>query len=388
MGGLSSDDELCHGTLLNPTGERLTGMPVRLLGVASIVVLGVTLSLGLWPFHAPSNKVRWMNHANGLRFRGDGTAFSLGSIPAANSDDFALRSVEAWVRPNPWHSFSFLSFYNPEQSLALSMRQSDTDFEVTGYALKAHHTPERARLYVDEAFRPRALAFVAVTSGVEGVSVYLNGVLARRAPDFRIARGAFEGRLILGDAPMHPDGWWGDIRGVAIYDTELSSAQVLTHYQTWKNDGRPNVTYAERIAALYLMRERGGNTVHDETRPAVDLLIPKKYTVVDKLALEPIWKDFEMSRSYARSVLKNIVGFVPLGFCFYLFLLACQWKRPFLTTMLAGFLVSLLIEVLQIFLPTRDSGTTDLVTNTLGTWVGVLACRFMSPPRMLRYFAH
>jgi hypothetical protein len=369
----------------SPASEHASPIEVKLLGGASIAVLGIILCLGLWPFHSPRNQVSWIKNADGLAFKRYGTVFSLGSISATNSDDFARRSVEAWVRPEPWHSFSFLSFYDPDESLTLSMRQSDVDFELTGFVLNSGREPEQAKLYVDKAFHRRAAVFVAVTSGAEGIGVYLNGVLARRAPGLRIVRGAFEGRLILGDAPINPDGWRGDIRGVAVYNTTLSNAQIVTHYRSWKNTGRPNVTDAERIAALYLMREGAGNTVHDETRPGTDLVIPRDYTVIDKIALEPIWKEFEVSSSYARAAMKNIVGFMPLGFCFYGFLVACQWKRPLLATILSGFFVSLTIEVLQAFLPTRDSGTTDLVTNTLGTWTGAEICRFSDISRLLRY---
>ena len=113
--------------------------------------------------------------------------------------------------------------------------------------------------------------------------------------------------------------------------------------------------------------------MHSRVEPGVDLQIPARYMVVDKKFLEPVWEEFSWSREYASAALKNIVGFLPVGFVFFAYLSGVRGiRRAALVTVLLGALISLTIEVLQGFLPNRDSGTTDLITNTLGTWLGVL----------------
>jgi glycopeptide antibiotics resistance protein len=52
--------------------------------------------------------------------------------------------------------------------------------------------------------------------------------------------------------------------------------------------------------------------------------------------------------------------------------MAKQMSRPALVTIIFGAAVSFTIEALQAYLPTRDSGMTDIITNTLGTGLGVV----------------
>jgi glycopeptide antibiotics resistance protein len=66
---------------------------------------------------------------------------------------------------------------------------------------------------------------------------------------------------------------------------------------------------------------------------------------------------------------------MPFGFLLYLLPSISRRGHPALYTILIGAGFSLSIEMLQAFIPQRDSGTTDIITNTLGTAVGVLLAR-------------
>ncbi len=350
------------------------------LALICIAVLCTILTLGLWPFHSPRNEVSWLVNHDGLHFGTYGTVISSGPFQITSPPNDPEASLEIWLKADRiWDSGTFLAFYRPGNPSQFSLHQSLTDLLVQTTTQNDQHPARTANLYV-EVFRKPQPVFMTITAGVQGACIYIDGVLAEPAPRFPLSARDFTGRLVLGDSPRQPDSWSGQLFGLAIYHRQLTAAQVLHNYVTWTQTGRPEIAEDERNSALYLFDEHTGDVVRDKARSGVDLYIPERYQVLDKIALEPFWTEFSMSQSYWRGALKNIVGFIPLGFCFYAYLATLlPLKRAALVTVALGTAVSFTIEILQAFLPTRDSGTTDLITNTLGTWVGVASYNLLAP---------
>ena len=344
----------------------------------AICIAGVCglLVLGLWPFHAPRNQVTWLGNENGLRFADAGTAVSTGEFRAAQDESSC--SIEVWVQPGLRHdSNTLLAFYAPQNPIQVALQQSDTDLLIERDAGGGGRPARDRALFVNDVFRSMRPVFITISSGSRGTAIYIDGVLARSARRFLVTGGECSGRLVVGTSPVGNDDWTGRFRGLAVYHGELTPAEVVRHYETWTKAGRPEVFESERCAALYLFDERSGNLVHNQIRPGVDLTIPERYQILDQTFLMPFWEEFEFSSGYWENAVKNIVGFVPLGFFLYAyFLLRLPARRAALVTVVLGCLVSVTIEVLQAYLPTRDSGTTDIITNTLGTCVGVVVYRY------------
>jgi VanZ like family/Concanavalin A-like lectin/glucanases superfamily len=354
----------------------------KILGGLSVLVLCAVLVVGLWPFHAPINEVTWLGNANGLSFGRHGTVLSSSIFTAPGSRDEASCSLEIWLQPlRRADSNTFLAFNAPDRPLQFSLRQSETDLALQlGYRNEYVRAQGAALVYVDEIFRKKKLLLIAITSGAQGTRIYVDGILARTAQQFRLSAKDFTGQLVLGTSPAVNDSWSGQLRGLAIYQDELTAAQVSRHFETWTTKGRPDIGQSESVLALYLFDEHQGRVVHNRSSSGIDLYIPERYLIVREKFLEPPWKEFYVGWSYWKNVGINIGGFIPLGFFFCAYLTSLrQVGRPALVTIVLGAAVSLTIEVLQAYLPTRDSGMTDIITNTLGTCLGVLLYRWQAP---------
>jgi VanZ family protein len=345
----------------------------HVLGLLCASILVGILIAGLWPFHAPRNDVSWLHDGNGLHFGKYGVMLATDAWSPRDWKERTDCSIEIWLQPDRVdRGGTILGFYSPgNRIVTFSLHQSLDDLLLRGAAAYSQSLVKN-KWYVEHVFGENKQIFVSITSNSRSTAVYVNGKLARTSPRFGFSMADLAGQFVVGNNPIVDNGWQGQLRGLALYNRELSPAEVMRHYVTWTALSTKEIK-SENPVALYSFTEGAGNVVHNQMDSGNDLKIPQRYLVLHQQFLERPWDEFDPSWAYCQDVLINIGGFIPLGFFFCAYCsMARSFERPLLASIIFGAVVSCLIEVLQSFLPTRDSGMTDIITNTLGSGIGAV----------------
>jgi VanZ family protein len=333
------------------------------------------LVAGLWPFQAPLNDVVWLDRENGIRLGYHGSILSSSAFRPRNSENLGSGTLEVWLEPTLQNGrHTILAFEGLGRAGApFLLQQNGETLILQRHNVDENGTYRTAEFSVDGALRARRRVFVTITLGSQETSVYLDGGLVKTSQIQGKPTDSFTGRLVLGNSPSASDSWSGQIVGLALFDRRLDASQVSSHYQDWTKNGRPAFAEDMLPIAVYRFEERVGRVVHNQVDAATDLTIPARYSVLHPELLSLPWSHYHSTWSYWADFGVNIGGFVPFGFltAAYLSVVRPTQKAGAITIGL-GFLTSLTIEVLQAFLPTRDSGMNDLITNTFGTTLGVL----------------
>ena len=321
--------------------------------------------------------MHWLENQNGIRIDRHGTVVSSGHFQPATSDGPSC-SLEMWLQPlSAWDKGTVLAFYNPVSGRRFSLQQHNTDLILGRDDEDEHRQPH---FDIEEVFW-RKQVLITVTSDGQGTAVYLDDNLIKRSSRFGLSLKDLAGILIVGTSPVQGYSWAGELRGLAIYKSKLTADQVAQHYQDWMQTGKPTVTEGDSTLALYPFDEHAGETIHNKVISGTNLYIPRRYLVIDQAFLESPRKEFRRKGTELNDVLINIAGFVPLGFllCAY-FTSVRQVRQGVWATIALGAIVSFTIEICQAYIPTRDSGLTDVITNTLGTAVGAGLYRIAASP--------
>jgi VanZ like protein/concanavalin A-like lectin/glucanase superfamily protein len=345
-----------------------------LRAICGLTLFGILVA-GLWPFHAPRNQVSWLNQQNGVRFGKHGSIVSANPFKAHVSQGDHSCSLEIWLKPSRIDTGGMiLAFYWPESRVVpFALRQYRSRLVLErGFQGRID---EKAVKYFADVFKVQKPVLVTITSSNADTATYVDGTLVNKVRGFTFSNLDLTGQLIVGNAPSTAYSWSGEVKGLAVYDRELSAVEVSQSFVDWTEGSQLDSVKSENLVARYHFDEGNGNIVHNQVNSATDLLIPERFFVLHAQFLELPWDEFHPGWSYWKNIGINVVGFIPLGFFFYAYFSQLRKSgNPAGLTIALGFAVSLTIEVLQSFLPTRDSGMTDLFTNTFGTALGVVLC--------------
>jgi len=348
------------------------------LVILLIVTLVGLLFAGLRPFDFfPKNEVHWLQGENGLRFKGYGQVhgthpLALYSAPAGEAS-LAVFTIELWVASREVSQaklIDILSLYHSrhEKPFAIEIWRGGLVLESVVPDQHGHRSLQHLR--VGSIFAGGVRRFITVTTGGDGTAIYVDGSLEVRNPTLRIARESASGILLLGQTARGGQVWNGDILGLAVYPGVLTANEIASHYAVWTVGRLPELLDRNPDAIIYPFNEKRGTLVHCVGSARNDLVIPPRFHPLDPVILErPSYRTL----TNVSDVALNILGFIPLGG-----LLVIYWRnvrgwsnrKAAAAAVLTGFLLSLAIELLQVFLPSRDSSLLDLIDNTLGSGIG------------------
>ena len=212
-----------------------------------------------------------------------------------------------------------------------------------------------------------------IVSGPSETAVYINGQPTENHRGIRLLKEdeTLEGhKVYFGNSPDLDCPWAGSVRSFAIYGKAWTPDHVMEREGLragglWPCGGGPAAA-----VACYRFDSLIGESILDLSGSANDLRKPVHLVFEKQPFGLPAGDSFSVS-----DMTLNLLGFIPMGFLLCLRLLSSgrrTVKNCLIYSVAAGVAVSLLIELTQVWLPSRDSSALDLVSNTAGTAIGAL----------------
>lgn len=329
------------------------------------------------------NKAQWSDSGIGLNFRRYAIAYTKGFFSAADNGSESGLTIECAIAPgfSINSGFKFLLLVHDgrdERQLVLGQWRSSL-IAMNGDDYSHRQRVPRIAVQMDD--RVEKVQLLTLVSSSSGTVIYLDGRLVKRNNNLVLTYPDKPGsaRLVVGNN-LHGNGpWQGSIRGLAMYDHPLPDAIVLAHHQLWERDQSFDGFNVDAPQILYTFQQGKGRAVHNQMGQGPELLIPERMTDLAKKVLSWPRLDPSTMASLVNDVVTNLVGFIPLGVMLTATLSLLKGVRRsgvwgLVVVICLSF--SLTIEIFQIWLPSRDSSSLDLILNTIGGGLGIVVFYF------------
>jgi hypothetical protein len=366
----------------------MRSLQARAGGVCLCLAIGM-LAIGLWPFDFnPPNGAHRLSDGGGVAFADpEGPPRHAGGLVFT---PFALRrehqvqlrrpglGVDILLTAGTATSASrdhILTLYDAEYRDRIVIAQWKTHLLLRWHERGGSGTERWREIGVRDALPPGAQRRVAVDSAPEGSAILLDGQVVRQAAGLHLPAAGrdLQGlHLLLGNSWPVANGWSGRLLELVLHD-QAGQVGGPSTVPGAPPDRRGELA-EERPLARYAFTAGQGERIEDLSGNGNHLLLAARLPF-RKPALARWELGERLSLSDLKDVAVNLLGFVPAGF-FFVPWLAGVLRRPLsargaaLSAMIFGLALSLTIESVQAWLPTRDSCVRDVIFNTLGATLG------------------
>jgi VanZ family protein len=336
-----------------------------------------------WPYKISyhqyvENNVHWLAPERGIEFNEQGLVVS--ENPAAVlhnkivlNNAFAL---ECWVRSldkdqyGPARIVSY-SIHAGQRNFTLGQEGGDLVFRLRTNSTDPNgmYPTVRAR----GTFDSDALRHIVVNFQSGNLWIFVDGkkITSSQYYDGTLANWDDSFYLMLGNEKLLGRPWKGQITYLCIYNRPMRNDEVQKSFSEGINGGKE---YFQGAILRYLFTKQTTRRIKDvsENEITVDLVIPSKMKTTNEARLEMPIEELTLFQEL-RDLVNNLILFVPFGF--FSFARSYRNTNRFLAVMISigsGFLFSFVMESAQYFIPDRVSSMVDLLSNSIGTAMGVL----------------
>jgi VanZ family protein len=344
----------------------------------------------LWPYNfTEANRVSVRPGGGGIRFEAPampqrqhpgGIVFTADGLRCRSnpSCERGVVSIEIRLKAETENSGCLkriVDLRTPDGSEGSYIGQWESSFIVRAFALRPAGGKPYQEIGIAHALAAGRESCVTVSSGPEGTVIYLDGRPAKQFPGVSLLKesDSLHGhKLYFGNSPALDCPWAGDLYGFAVYGRAIGPDEAEESFRRWEgSQAFGEGDRAQTAVAGYRFDEISAERIEDLSDSGNDL------TASPRLIFEkPVLHLPRLSDLHAADVMLNVAGFIPLGlsFAFRQFRAGKQSLRTSAAAaILMGAALSVAVEVIQAWLPTRDSSLADFIANAAGAGLGAAA---------------
>ncbi len=345
----------------------------------TVVAFLIILFFGLRPKDFNRfNRIEWLIDRAGIQIGKYAIAYATvsGTSIREPNEDSPVFSIEMAFKPKSFQDKGFnlvFSLHDGKESDQLIVGQWQSSIIIMN-GDDYDHKQRTPRAVIRSISPDPEEIFLTIIAGKDDTAVYANGMRVKTRNGFTLKYPEREKIwLTLGNSIYGRHPWNGEIYGFALYRSDLTEQQIKQHLTSWYETKDFSFAKNESPSMLYLFNEKDGTKVIDYGKQKHDLNIPNHMKALKRQMLSLPWKDFKMNGGFISDSAINLVGFIPLGFVLCALMTthgSVTDRQSIIVTVVACFILSLMIEIVQSWIPSRSSSMLDLMLNSGGGFLG------------------